>query len=535
MSEITSDQLNQLSDEELKQQAVRMRAAGLPLTAQPPTVRPVAAVAQPPAQGSVDDLESRAARPLPPSVAKAAAHRGVMPNNSAAVNELNRDTVQAGGQAPPPTPVMSPEDRRVQSAQDRVDDIQNSKAGIARLIPITEGEGFGHRLLRGVEHVGRGIATGIETAANIAAPGIMLNIPGTQFNRAVRLQGAQSQLGEEEKNREMASKSEQEQATAKQKGDLSAIQIAAREKGFDIQQDPLTGKYSAVPLPASQLAPQQQATLAATNSPKVEFKQNDQTGEVIQLTTDHEGKTKSDVVAHVDPKIQTDVIQRKMPDGTQHNILVDKIKGTDIRDLGPTAKGGGAEGKVYDNYSKQIDKVSAPMDTMAGRADRLLTNLNMKTKQADSFIAPEILTIVAGGAGSGLRMTEAEIARVIGGRSVWDGLKAQMNQVVQDGGTFDDNQRAQLTQVAQYIQTKSAAQNFIVNQARQHMLDAQDDDKQVRGIYSHMQQTLSSLEQHGITPRGQQLRPGDFVWTNNKLYEVEIEHGKPMGVPVDVK
>lgn len=221
---------NQLGDEELKQTAARMRAVGLPQTALPP-VRPVT-VAQPqqqqptapqqtaadtrkamrnepvappsqapvpdapkPVMGSTQDLENRV-RPLSPMADKAAAARGVLPEQQEA------------------TQGMTPEDMRVRAAQLQVDNIQNKPAGIARLIPITEGEGFGHRLLRGAEHVGRGVLTAAETAGNIAAPGVMLNIPGTQFNRAVRLQGAESQLGEAEKNRTEAATAEAERAKA---------------------------------------------------------------------------------------------------------------------------------------------------------------------------------------------------------------------------------------------------------------------------------------------------------------------------------
>ena len=50
-----------------------------------------------------------------------------------------------------------------------------------------------------------------------------------------------------------------------------------------------------------------------------------------------------------------------------------------------------------------------------------------------------------------------------------------------------------------------------------------------------MNHILSQLDEHGITPQGTPLKPGDFVYRDGKLLEVEIENNKPVGVPVTVK
>jgi hypothetical protein len=61
------------------------------------------------------------------------------------------------------------------------------------------------------------------------------------------------------------------------------------------------------------------------------------------------------------------------------------------------------------------------------RFGRLRDTLNQKSPQADALVAPELLTVIAGGQGSGLRMNEAEIARSVGGRSHLEDLKAALN------------------------------------------------------------------------------------------------------------
>jgi Spy/CpxP family protein refolding chaperone len=83
---------------------------------------------------------------------------------------------------------------------------------------------------------------------------------------------------------------------------------------------------------------------------------------------------------------------------------------------------------------------------------RLIESVNQRTPQADALIAPELLTAMAGGQGSGLRMTEAEIRRIVGGRTAWEGLTAALNQWKRDpskGLSITDAQREQISSLAQ--------------------------------------------------------------------------------------
>jgi hypothetical protein len=182
-------------------------------------------------------------------------------------------------------------------------------------------------------------------------------------------------------------------------------------------------------------------------------------------------------------------------------------------------------GKVYDKYNTQLDKLKTPADATAARANLAIHNLDLKTKQADSLVAPEILTLAAGGQGSGLRMNEAEISRIVGGRSVWDALVAHAHKVMEGSATFDDTQRGQLRQIASYIAERSAATSTVLDQARENMLAGQNDEAAVRRAYTDGNRVASAIQRKGVIPPGGTFSPGDYIMFNGQVMIID-EKGK---------
>jgi len=209
------------------------------------------------------------------------------------------------------------------------------------------------------------------------------------------------------------------------------------------------------------------------------------------------------------------------------------------RDDAAAAKKVEESGHVFDKYSTQVDKVKDPMDATGARAGLAIKNLDLKTKAADALVAPEILTLAAGGQGSGLRMNEAEISRIVGGRDIWDTLKSKINYLQTKGGTFDDTQRGQLRQIAQYVQERSGAVSSILDQTREKMLAGQGDETAVRTAYDAGKKVVSQIEQKGIIPDGStdKAEVGMFLMHNGALYKVTSvdKDGKnPQGSPVKI-
>jgi hypothetical protein len=85
------------------------------------------------------------------------------------------------------TPVLAPQKvvDPVALAQAKLTKDEAHDTGLSSYIPTTPGTGFGHKLLRGVESVGRGVVGVGEGLATHFAPGIMAAIPGTQMHNDI--------------------------------------------------------------------------------------------------------------------------------------------------------------------------------------------------------------------------------------------------------------------------------------------------------------------------------------------------------------
>ncbi len=85
-----------------------------------------------------------------------------------------------------------------------------------------------------------------------------------------------------------------------------------------------------------------------------------------------------------------------------------------------------ADSSSYKFHVAEVDKRAKPLDDAASRFSRLQDTISQGTAQADALVAPELLTVMAGGSGSGLRINEAEINRVQGGRPMIAQLQAKL-------------------------------------------------------------------------------------------------------------
>jgi hypothetical protein len=518
-----------------------MPAVKAPAAAPAPPVAPVAqmhapsANGMPPVAGSTEDLESRI-QPPSAATARAAAQRGNLPSQVEARADAMKGT---------------PEDQEATRAEQKLSEDEAKKAGVERVMDASKNIGsdpdsfMGRhpgiaKIARTGAEIGSGLLRGVETAGDIVAPRIAARIPGTELNRQVRLGQDEEAVSDAEKNRLQEAQSEEQRATAAQKASMQGQITAAREKGFDLTQNPITGAWEMHEDPTFA----QRAAGTKDLEPKIEVSPD--SGAVVQLSPDpkNPGQMVSSPVLDaagkptiLPPKPQGyDIKEELQADGKVHNVAYDKADPSKKIVLGESKPSGSAnEGKVYDNYSKQLETAAKPVEAKLQDATYLQQQLAAKNPQSDALIAPKLLSITTGGQGSGLRMNEAEISRVIGGRNVWDSLKSVSMKVQTGVGSYDDNQRAQISAIVQYMQTRSAAASYVMDQARQQLLANQMDDKAVRTTYSNMNHILSQLDEHGITPQGTPLKPGDFVYRDGKLLEVEIENNKPVGVPVTVK
>lgn len=153
--------------------------------------------------------------------------------------------------------------------------------------------------------------------------------------------------------------------------------------------------------------------------------------------------------------------------------------------------------KSYAYNNNKLDAMAKPIEDAEARMGRLRESLAQNTPQADALIAPELLTIMAGGAGSGLRMNEAEISRVVGGRSKWQSLQAAVNQWQLDpkkANSITPEQRQQIRDLTEAVNAKLQNKQKALDDARDKLLDS-DDPKEHRRIVTDAHHALTQVDE----------------------------------------
>lgn len=175
---------------------------------------------------------------------------------------------------------------------------------------------------------------------------------------------------------------------------------------------------------------------------------------------------------------------------------------------GASTKGTARSDKSYQFSSGQLDKLQTPIDQLSQRLGRLNDTIAQNSPQADALVAPELLTVMAGGQGSGLRMNEAEIARIVGGRSKWEDLKAAANKWSLDpkaANSITPEQRQQIRALVQTVNSKVQNKQQILDQARQGIIDSEDPNLH-RQIIGKARSGLSAIDSGSAAPSGGSIK-----------------------------
>jgi hypothetical protein len=161
--------------------------------------------------------------------------------------------------------------------------------------------------------------------------------------------------------------------------------------------------------------------------------------------------------------------------------------------------------KSYQFSSTQLDKMKTPIDAVVSRLSRLNDTLAQNSPQADALVAPELMTVMAGGQGSGIRINEAEINRVVGGRSKWQDLQAAVNKWQLDPKealSITPEQRREIRALTQVVNDKVTAKQQALDEARQQLIATQDPTEH-RKIIANVNSRLSQIDTGGAQGGGQ--------------------------------
>ena len=109
------------------------------------------------------------------------------------------------------------------------------------------------------------------------------------------------------------------------------------------------------------------------------------------------------------------------------------------------------------------------------------------------------MAVLAGGQGSGLRMNEAEIARILGGRSQWESLKGNLQTWSTDpahASPLPPDQVAQMRALVSAVNQRISAKSEVLDDAYGSLLET-DDIREQRKIVSDTRQRINDVDDHG--------------------------------------
>lgn len=152
--------------------------------------------------------------------------------------------------------------------------------------------------------------------------------------------------------------------------------------------------------------------------------------------------------------------------------------------------------KSFQYNNTQLEAVAKPLRDQIDRLGRLATTVNNPSPQSDALVAPELLTAMAGGQGSGLRMNEAEISRIVNGRNNWENIKAAVRKWQTDPNVafqISPDQRAQIQKLLLHMNSRVQAKMSVLDGANQALIDTSDVTTQ-RQVVADAHKKLNMIE-----------------------------------------
>ncbi len=152
--------------------------------------------------------------------------------------------------------------------------------------------------------------------------------------------------------------------------------------------------------------------------------------------------------------------------------------------------------RSYNTRKTELDKSAQPVYDSLQRLGRLKDTIDNGSPIADSVTAPELLVVMAGGAGSGVRITTAEINNIMGGSSKWEQVKSAINQYNTDPAKANkilEPMRGQIRKLLDSVQSKLAQKESVIEDAQQKLIDTED-PKEHKQIVADTKKALAAID-----------------------------------------
>lgn len=155
--------------------------------------------------------------------------------------------------------------------------------------------------------------------------------------------------------------------------------------------------------------------------------------------------------------------------------------------------------RLDDSYNRTtaiLEKIATPLEASEQRLGRLSDTLAQNTPQSDALVAPELMVVMAGGQGSGVRINKAEIERVVGGRTAYTALQTALNKFRLDPNhaQIPQVQRDQIASLIKVVQDKITAKQDALLKMRMIMADPTSTVEEHRKALADLHDTLTRID-----------------------------------------
>lgn len=168
----------------------------------------------------------------------------------------------------------------------------------------------------------------------------------------------------------------------------------------------------------------------------------------------------------------------------------------------------------------ELNTIGKPISDRVGRLSELQDVLNQATPVSDSVLAPKLMTFMIGGAGSNVRITQAEINSVPGGRTAFENLKSQVARITNNpdkGFAFTDVQRKQIHQLVAAMATRTVAKQDALTSAYNELAANSTENPTVhRNLLAGTKAKLADIDEGKESmsaPPEVQFKEGNDTWS----------------------
>lgn len=174
--------------------------------------------------------------------------------------------------------------------------------------------------------------------------------------------------------------------------------------------------------------------------------------------------------------------------------------------------------RSYQFEDTQLTKKLQPVQQQASDIQKIQTALDAHNIQADADIGPQLLKVVAGGTGSGLRLTQAEINQTLGGRTAYEALQAGISRFIKspsEATSLGVEQRKQIQAIVSVYNDRIQRKLALFEDAQRDLATAGDTGSH-KLISSALQERLNAVDRGNDPVAARRLKARQYLLSNGK-------------------